>query len=446
MEPTKRADLERIFAAGIRAADPTSLVDRWMSAVPGGVEIRTPSGGPLRLSGRVGVYGAGKAAVAMASGVEAIGGSALALEGVVVAPYGTGAESLSLIDVLRGDHPVPGSGSLSAARELVARLRASPAEHFLFLISGGASSLLAEPLGSITIRHKQQVTELLLGCGAAIEEINIVRKHISSIKGGRLLRHTAPHPVVTLILSDVVGDDPSTVGSGPSVADESSYGDAIAVLERHRLMGEIPEAVREVLRRGERGEIAETVRASSPEGSSSRPIVVGSNALALAGAAAEARRLGYEVRHDTEPLVGETVDCAVRWLDAIEKASPGAAKAESVSRRRAICWLAGGETTVTLRGSGLGGRNQEFGLALVRRLSGGGLSVLSAGSDGIDGPTDAAGALIDGSTLSRAARIGLAPEPFLQENDSYRFFEKLGDLFQCGATGTNVMDIKIALQ
>lgn len=442
IDPAKRADLERIFAAAIRAVDPESLIHQLMSAVSGGVEIEVPGETALRLSGTIGVYGAGKAAVAMAAAIEAIGGEELQIEGAVVAPAGSATGCLGSIEVLQGDHPVPGERSLDGARQLVARLRKSRAEQFIFPISGGASSLLAEPIEPITLRDKQEVTALLLGCGAAIAETNVVRKHISTVKGGRLLRYTAPRPAITLVLSDVVGDDPSTVGSGPSVADESSYDEAIAVLERYRLLAQVSPAVRDVLERGSRGQLAETVRASSREGMSSRAILVGSNSRALAGAALEADRMGYQVRQAAEPIVGDTVGSAGRWLDAIEAAPVASPRG---TWPRGTCWLAGGETTVTVRGSGVGGRNQEFALALVRRLAGGGHAVLSAGSDGIDGPTDSAGAFVDGSTLRRAAALGLTPEPYLLANDSHSFFEPLDDLLVCGATGTNVMDIKIAL-
>jgi glycerate-2-kinase len=289
----------------------------------------------------------------------------------------------------------------------------------------------------VTLDDKIVVNRLLLKGGASIEEINAVRKHLSLVKGGGLLRLALPRPVVTLILSDVVSDDPSVVGSGPTVPDPSSFDDAWSVLEKYSLIPAVPDSVRRVLQDGKSGRIPETLKPGELT-AAGLAVVIGSNRMALRGAAQAAESLGYEPIVDSTPLVGDTVQTARRWSMALERLT-------REQRKRPQCLIAGGETTVQVRGAGKGGRNQEFALALAEILSEKPVALLSAGSDGIDGPTDAAGAFVDGSTMARARERKLDPGEFLRQNDSYRFFDFLGDLFRCGPTGTNVMDIKIAL-
>jgi hydroxypyruvate reductase len=238
-----------------------------------------------------------------------------------------------------------------------------------------------------------------------------------------------------LILSDVVGDDPSVIGSGPTVADPTSFADAHRVLDRFGILSTVPPAARSVLNRGARGELPETLKPGDPCLTSTRVAVIGSNRLAIAAAAAEARRLGYALATEPATLVGDTTRAARTWAATLPLGGDP----------RRWCALAGGETTVVLRGRGRGGRNQEFALALAHPLAGRCAAVLSAGSDGIDGPTSAAGAFVDGSTIERARAQGVNPDLSLRDNDSHGFFGALGDLLQIGPTGTNVMDIKIAL-
>jgi glycerate 2-kinase len=303
------------------------------------------------------------------------------------------------------------------------------------LISGGASSLLVRPRPPVTLAEKMEVHRLLLACGAEIREVNAVRKHLSAVKGGGLLRDTRMRPITTLVLSDVIGDDPSVIGSGPTTADPSTFADALDVLERYGLVDRVGRTVRDLLARGTSGEEKETVKPGDPVSLGTETIVVGSNQMALAAAASEARRLGYEPLLDPAPVLGDTTVAARQWLRNARPRVDG--------RRR--CAIAGGETTVTVRGRGRGGRNQEFALALVEALDGAAMAVLSAGTDGIDGPTDAAGAFVDGASLSRALAMRLDPASALVANDSYEFFDRLGDLLRCGPTGTNVMDIKLAV-
>jgi hydroxypyruvate reductase len=379
------------------------------------------------------VVGAGKAAAGMAAGCERAL-DARRIGGMVIVPEGCEVP-LSSVGVRVAGHPLPDERGAVATAELCRLLAASECGPVLCLISGGASSLMIEPLPPLTMVEKMAVNRLLLACGADIGEVNTVRKHLSAVKGGGLLRRTRARPIMTLVLSDVVGDDPSVIGSGPTTADPSTFADALAIVGKYRIADRIAPAARDLLNRGARGDLAETVKPSDQETAGAESIIIGSNRLALTAAAEEARHLGYEPMVDATPLVGETRQRARQWLADVRPGVEG--------RRR--CAIAGGETTVTVRGAGRGGRNQEFALALAGPLAGSAVAVLSAGTDGIDGPTDAAGAFVDGETLARARAKGLDPAAALEQNDSYRFFDRLGDLLRCGPTGTNVMDIKLAV-
>jgi hydroxypyruvate reductase len=307
----------------------------------------------------------------------------------------------------------------------------------LCLISGGASALMPLPAPPITLDEKQAVTRLLLASGANIHELNAVRKHISAIKGGQLARLAAPATVVCLMLSDVIGDNLDTIGSGPTAPDASTFVGARAVLERYGILERVPAAVRERLEQGVAGRIPDTPKPGDPLFARVRNAVVGSNDLALRAAAARARALGYRPLVLSSMIEGETREVA-RMHAAIAR--------EVLKSGRPVrppaCIVPGGETTVTLRGEGLGGRNQEFVLAAAMDLAGLPRTVvLSAGTDGTDGPTDAAGAIADGDTLRRAPDAAR----YLAENDSYHYFERLGDLIKTGPTNTNVMDVRLLL-
>ena len=311
----------------------------------------------------------------------------------------------------------------------------------IVFLMGGASSLLVEPTGGITLRDKQSATAALLKSGMPIRETNCVRKHISGIKAGGLLRAAYPARVLTLAISDVIGDDPTVIGSAPSFHDFTTFRDAWTILEKHSLTNKIPSTVRKHLLRGARGEIPETLKPGSVLSSRTPFVVIANNKDALAAAEEKAESLGFAVKVLTAKLSG----------DAQSKARGVCRKLKSTlrdkkSRRRPLCFLLGGETTVSVKGKGLGGRNQEFALASALELSEcRGISLLSAASDGSDGPTDAAGAFVDGETFARARELGIDPYRALRDNDSYHFFEPLGDLFSPGPTGTNVLDFSIAL-
>lgn len=369
----------------------------------------------------------------MAAGCEAELGPER-VRGAVIVAAGCGAP-LASISVRTGGHPVPNDEGASATAEICELLGVRSEGPAIFLLSGGASSLLVEPSAPITLEEKIEANRLLLVSGADIAAVNTVRKHLSAVKGGRLLRRTRARPLITLILSDVVGDDPSVIGSGPTVPDPTTFDDAVDVVRRRGVAPHLPPSVQERLERGRRGEIKETVKPGDPEVEGAHTVVIGSIAMALAAAAVEAQRLGYEPLVDGTPLTGDTTPAARGWLEAVRRHVDG----------RRCCALAGGETTVVVRGTGRGGRNQEFALAMAEPMAGVALAALSAATDGIDGPTDAAGAFVDGTTLARARAAGLDPAVSLAANDSLGFFDLLGDLFRCGPTGTNVMDIKIAV-
>lgn len=346
----------------------------------------------------------------------------------------------SAVEVAVGGHPVPDAQSVAAGRRALELASATDASDLLLvLLSGGASALLAAPAGGISLEDKQAVTQRLLRAGADIYALNAVRKHLSLTKGGRLAA-AAPARTLCLAVSDVVGDDPSVIGSGPTVGDPSTFADALAVLDRFGGRGVFPAPVVDWLEAGSRTGTGESPKPGAPELARARLQVISGAAEAREGARAAAAALGYDVRVHDAPIVGEARDAACAYLpQAMAQARSGAAP---------LCIVSAGETTVTVTGQGRGGRNQEFALALVAPLAEAGRPVVvaSVGTDGIDGPTDAAGALADTTSLARAAAAGLPhPDAVLADNDSYRFFEAIGDLVLTGPTGTNVGDVQVIL-
>ncbi len=427
----ERAFLERVYRAAIAAVDPASLVRaRFLDG--DAAALRIGERRVMRISGRTWLIAAGKAAGAMAREAARILGSELS-GGVVASPDRVRELPRALRQFVAG-HPLPNRQSLEAGRNAW-RLagRAGRGDLILVLLSGGASSLFVLPAPGISLPDKVSTSELLLRSGANIREINSVRKHLSRVKGGGLLRRAGAARVVGLILSDVIGGSPAVVGSGPTAADPTTFADALRVLRQRKILHRVPRAVRRHLELGRRGLRPETLK---PGERPARNFVIGDNRLALRAAGAEAEAIGLRHHILTASLRGATERAAARF--AVEM------------RRRAetngLCLLAGGETTVTVRGEGRGGRNQHFALALAGQIAGlEGVCCLIAGSDGRDGPTDAAGAFVDGTTIDRARRRGLDSRDFLRRNDSYEFFDALGDLFRPGPTGTNVMDLEIAM-
>jgi hydroxypyruvate reductase/glycerate 2-kinase len=436
-----REHAQAIWQAAVAAADPLELVRATLTDPP------TPLREALARPGRILVVGGGKAGAAMAAGSEAALADRLdRVRGVLNVP----AEVVRPLGAIRlhpgrpagTNQPTPeGVEGVEAMLELVAG--AGREDVGLVLLSGGGSALLPSPAPGVTLEDKQAVTRLLHACGATIDEMNCVRKHLSRIKGGRLAQAFAERgcPVFSLVVSDVIGDPLDVIASGPTAPDPTTFADALAVLARHGLTARVPEAVRTHLERGMAGSVPETLK-ELPEGVHN--LILGNNARALAAAGRAAEGLGYRVLNLGSFIEGETRHVAV--------ALAGIARSVVADGRPLAppaCLLSGGETTVTLGPvHGKGGRNQEFVLAALVKLGERGLRdvvVLSGGTDGEDGPTDAAGAVGDGATLRRAAAAGLDPGAFLERHDAYSFFDATGDLLRTGLTQTNVMDVRVIL-
>ena len=428
-----------IFNAAVRAVDPGEAIRRHL----------TRDGSRLRIGeetidlakvGEVVVVGCGKAAAPMAATVEEIVGDRIG-RGVVVTKYGH-VKPTRLIRVHESGHPVPDDAGIAGAHAVLDHLRGlGPNDLVLVLISGGGSALTPAPVEGITLAEKQALTKALLACGADIREMNTLRKHISRFKGGQLARAAQPARVMTLILSDIVGDPLDAIASGPTVPDPTTYADALGILDKYRIRGEIPAAIRNRLEAGARGEVPETPKPDDPLFARVRNLIVGSNIQALEAARSEARALGL-----TPMILSSSIEGETREIARMHAAMAREVRTSGNPVKPPACLISGGETTVTLRGSGKGGRNQEFVLAAALDIAGLPQTViLSAGTDGTDGPTDAAGAIADGETCARALAAGLKPRAALDTNDAYPFFEKLGDLILTGPTKTNVMDVRLVL-
>jgi hydroxypyruvate reductase len=436
---TLRKQAVAVFRAGLEAADPAAAVLRFLRVKQGRL-LAGRRGYPLDGFENVWVVGAGKASAAMARAVERVLGSRI--RGGLVNVKDGHLARLRRIELNECGHPVPDSRGVRGAERIAEIVRgAGKRDLIVCVISGGASALLPMPAAPITLEEKRATTALLLGCGANIHEINAVRKHISRIKGGQLARLAYPAQVLALLVSDVVGDDLDAIGSGPTAPDASTFAGAQAILDKYGLGERIPAAVRERIERGVLGEIAETPKPGDAAFGRTTNLVVGSNRLAVDAAARKARELGLRPMVLSAVIEGEAREVA-RMHAAIARE----VRATGRPMKPPVCLISGGETTVTLRGNGLGGRNQEFVLAAAIDLAGSDRVVaLSGGTDGTDGPTDAAGAIADGATIQRAEGLGLDARRFLAENDSYRFFDALGDLLKTGPTGTNVMDLRLVL-
>jgi glycerate 2-kinase len=419
-----RRDAKAILMAALAAADPTAAVEQVLRARE-----------DLDRYDRIFVVGAGKASGTMARAAEDfVSGRIIA--GCVNVKEGDTAKT-RLIELRKCGHPVPDERGFNGARR-IAEICTEAGERDLVicLLSGGASALAPFPAPPITLAEKQETTRLLLACGADIHEINAVRKHISAIKGGQLARLAAPAHVLSLILSDVVGDDLDVIGSGPTAPDASTFQSAFAVLEKYELRDRVPVRVRERLKNG----ATETPKANDPLFENVENIIVGSNQKSLDSAARLAKDLGYKTLILSSMIQGETRD-----IGRMHAAIARQIRQYGQPVRPPVCVISGGETTVTMRDGdvGKGGRNQEF--ALAAAIDAAGLEdilILSAGTDGTDGPTDAAGAFADGTTVARA---GLSADEALANHDAYPFFEELGDLLTTGSTGTNVMDLHLIL-
>lgn len=430
--------IQTVQEAALAAVEPGQAVRRHVSR-EGAVLIVAGRRYDLSRFQRVRIAGGGKAAAPMVAALADILGDHLD-GGVVITKYGharSGIRDASVV-IWEAGHPIPDEAGVAGARQLAdLATNAGPNDLVICPISGGGSALLTLPVPGIALSDMQALTDQLLRSGATINELNTVRKHLSQIKGGGLARMAAPAMVISLILSDVVGDPLDVIASGPTAPDSTSYADAWAVLERHQLIDVAPEPILSWLRAGLAGQTAETPKTDDPLFERVQNVIVGSNRLAAEAATAKARELGFNTL-----LVSTFVEGEAR-----EVARVAAAMAKEIVRYgRPIappaCVVWGGETTVTVRGDGSGGRNQELALAAALALEGWpGVALVALATDGTDGPTDAAGALATGETVARARQQGLAAADHLARNDSYHFFQCLDDLIITGPTQTNVNDL-----
>ncbi len=341
---------------------------------------------------------------------------------------------------IRASHPRRTRGkSLRRIEQVLATL--NPRDLLLCAISGGASALLPAPAAGLSLKDKQKTTDLLLRAGADIHQLNTVRKHLSRLKGGRLAALAYPATVVGLLLSDVIGDDPAVIGSGLTAPDSSTFNGAIEVLQQFNLLRRVPKSIRSHLESGANGNVPETPKVGDVVFENVSNVIVGSNRLALIAAAHQAKKLGYNPLILSSSMQGETRQVARVHAQVLREITMSCHPVKSPA-----CVLSGGETTVTVKGGGKGGRNQEFALAAAIEIAGlSRVAVLSGGTDGTDGPTDAAGAIAAATTLARARQMGLNAREHLLRNDAYPFFDRLGDLIKTGPTGTNVMDVHLLL-
>ncbi|MCW3467956.1 glycerate kinase type-2 family protein [Chitinophaga nivalis] len=432
-------DITHIFEYAVAAVHPAALIRNnvsvWQEHHQPVIRI---SGDDYRVApdATIWITGAGKAAAAMAQELEQLLLPHFPLQGCIVTKYGH-ALPLQQLTLLEAGHPVPDNNSVEATTQLLALTQqVRPQDLVFFLLSGGASSLLADVPPGCRLTDVQQLFSLLLHSGADIREMNTVRKHISGIKGGRLAQALLPATVCTLILSDVVGDDLSVIGSGPTVPDPTTFADTLAILRKYHLTEKIPPALLQHIENGVAGKIADTPKPGSTGFGHVHNYLTGTNRIALEAAAGKAQELGYHPQLLAADTTGE-VHTTAQYLVQQALQYPGPLPA---------CLLMGGETTVTVTGSGKGGRNQQLALAAGIALADHPhITLLSGGTDGTDGPTDAAGAIVHAQTIKNALKLQLDPNSFLHSNDAWHFFSKAGGLLVTGPTQTNVMDLMIVL-
>jgi glycerate 2-kinase len=428
--------LESLESA-LNAVDPKQLMKAKLSLKKSRLKV---NGGSFDLKNFKNVYviGGGKASGSMAEALEQILGQYIT-KGLVNIPHGS-EHKTEIIKFQQASHPTPDkSGVQGTSRMLEIAEQAKKEELIICLISGGGSSLMPLPRDGITIEDKRELTDALLKCGATVNEINTVRKHISDFKGGWLAKKAYPATVLNLMLSDVVGDPLGFIASGPTVPDSTTFSEAIKVLKKCGLWDNAPATIKKVLSDGEKGLTPETPKANDKAFKKVYNVIIGNNRFASLAALEQLRSATLNTLLLTSSLEGEARHVGVMLASIAREV---ALSGNPIPKPAGI--IAGGEATVTVTGKGLGGRNQEISLAAALKVSGmDGVVVASLSTDGVDGPTDAAGAIVDGKTKSRAEEMDLNPEEFLAENDSYNFFSKLGDLIFTGPTGTNVNDVSV---
>ena len=435
--------IARIIAAALDAVDPIAAVERNMKCVGDELTVAGQSY-DLRQFRRIFIVGAGKAAIPMASAAGRILEEHLS-QGLVITKEGHTAASFEIlidppqkIQIIEAGHPFPNAHGVKGTQCIIEMLTAAGAKDLILcLISGGGSSLMLAPSSGINLDDLQSLTDILLASGASIREINTLRKHLDQVKGGRLSKLAAPAQLVTLILSDVIGDPLDVIASGPTVPDPTTFSDAIQILEKYQLLKLVPDSINSQLRRGQNGEISETPKPGDSIFNRVHNVIIGNNLLAAQAGLEQSKIEGFNGLLLTTCLQGEA-----RLVGPFLAAIARQIEASGHPSSRPACVIAGGETTVTILGNGKGGRNQELALSAVIDLATlPNTSLVAVATDGGDGPTDAAGAVVTGETLSRARGLGLDPIDFLDRNDAYHFFEPLGDLLKPGPTLTNVNDL-----
>ncbi len=444
-------DVKSIFSAAVKRVDPALMVEELVTVNGNTLTIRTESESAeydLSRYNRIVVIGAGKASAKMALGLEASLGDRIT-SGLVAVKTGH-IETLKYIDLIEASHPMPDESCVDAATKIADICSAADEKTLILnLISGGGSALLTAPYQNeaynISLDDIQTVTGLLLACGAVIQEINVIRKHLSVVQGGRLAGFAAPGTMVSLILSDVVGDPLNAIASGPTVPDPTTYKDAMGIIKKYDLSARLPASVAKIMEDGVAGKAEETPCEDSDIFKNVQNILIGTNISALYAASEEAERLGYAPVILTSQLSGEAREIA--------KIFSGMCKDLTRNRlafKRPACIIAGGETTVTLRGKGKGGRNQEMALAYMIEYLDNPQAMentvfLSGGTDGNDGPTDAAGGIAHLSVMNSMAEKELDPLEYIGNSDSYHFLKESGGLLMTGPTNTNVCDVQILL-
>ena len=433
-----RNSVEQIFRTGVKSVLPDKMIRKELKLKADNLFI---SGLSYRLSDidHIYVIGAGKASALMAKEVEAILGNRVT-EGHIVVKHGHGCE-LKHIRVTEAGHPTPDLPGFQATRDILKLVKkAGENDLVLCLLSGGGSSLLADYPENSTPDELIEMNQLLLKSGADIQEMNAVRKHLSQVKGGQLAKSIFPATLVSLILSDVIGDSLDVIASGPTSPDPATFQDAFKVLEKYRLMDKTPASIIQHIQKGLRGLVPETPKAGDPIFRKTYNLIIGSNRIALQAAQKKAIELGFSTSILTSELKGDAATAANYIVQiAVNKQNDN-------DSTLPLCLLLGGETTVQVTGTGLGGRNQHLALCAAMLLTGiKGITLLSAGTDGNDGPTDAAGAVVDGDTVPKALSMDIDPVKYRIEFDSYHFFEQAGGHIITGSTLTNVMDMVVVL-
>jgi glycerate-2-kinase len=427
---------ELIFFAGVNGVLPEKLMQSQVK-LSGDLLQVAEKRFPLSRFRHIYVLAAGKAAASMSRGVEKVLGDKIT-NGHVVTKYGHGM-NLNYLTLTEAGHPIPDAEGVKGTQKIVNIARKATEDDLVIcLISGGASALMADFPEGVTLDDLKRTNELLTKCGANITEINTVRKHLSKIKGGQLARILFPATTVCLILSDVVGDRLDVIASGPTVGDSSSFADALTIIDKYSLQNRLPSSVLHYLLEGADGSIADTPKPDNPVFQNVHNYIIGSNGIALESSAKKAVELGFETHTVTDSIQEDVTETANFILKTIDNQKP--------TGNKPVCLLFGGEPTVKVSGKGLGGRNQHLALYLATKICcKKNITILCAGTDGTDGPTDAAGAVVDYETATKAVEKGIDPNHYFTNCDSYRFFQQVGGHIITGNTGTNVMDIIVAI-